>query len=397
MKLEDLVVAKFDTSNDELVENLPYVLENTETKQRQIGVLRSNEPDALTFGTWRKAVTITAADAKKYNIYKAEMDLIMYLMFKGDTFNVSASHDISEEKLKEIRDAMSEEGVTQMAVLNQSFDKVSLIDAADCPAQIRSIVCRRMIDYRTGKTEGVSTGIENFYDVNWDVTIIKQFLYKVTRTIDNFKDQIEYEIALPMSEKDKVYYMDRGWIIHPMFYNKENGCYMPSVRIKRPVQIMDSPDYDKDKSITLQILAGLQMLHLIEHGLNEKYKEKPGMYAGIEYIDNGIVISNAYTEENNRLVIDDEETVILKDISGYISRFLYWNNKFDWLFFPKETTKNVNRSISDSEFVGPSISLNNIIKWGSIDSDNFGMFNYWMCSTEASENDYIIPWEFGGY
>ena len=106
---------------------------------------------------------------------------------------------------------------------------------------------------------------------------------------------------------------------------------------------------------------------------------------------------HTYTEENNRLVIDEEETVILKGISGYISRFLYWNNKFDWLFFPKETTKNLNRSISDSEFVGPSISLNNIIKWGSIDSDNFGMFNYWMSSTAVSEKDYIIPWEFGGY
>ena len=107
--------------------------------------------------------------------------------------------------------------------------------------------------------------------------------------------------------------------------------------------------------------------------------------------------THTYTEENNRLVIDEEETVLLKDISGYISRFLYWNSKFDWLFFPKETTKNLNRSISDSEFVGPSISLNNIIKWGSIDSDNFGMFNYWMSSTAASEKDYIIPWEFGGY
>lgn len=389
MRLEDLVVTKFDVDSDELVPNLPYVLEKTETGQRQIAVLRSCEPDALSFGTWTRGITITPANAKLYKIYKADLSGDeMNLILKGDPFNISVSHEISEEKLKEIKDAVNNPPSDALD-LSQSYGGYS-------QAQI-NIICRRMLDYRTGKTEGTIMGIENFYDVKSDVTIIRQFLYKVTRVIDNFRDQIEYEICLPASEKDKMYYMDRGWRIHPMFYNKENGCYMPSVIIHRPVQIMDSPDYDKDKSITLQILTGLQMLHLIEHGLFEKAKEEPGMYAGIDYTNHGIVISNAYTEENNRLVIDEEETVILKGISGYISRFLYWNNKFDWLFFPKETTKNQNRSISDSEFVGPSISLNNIIKWGSIDSDNFGMFNYWMSSTAASEKDYIIPWEFGGY
>jgi hypothetical protein len=254
-----------------------------------------------------------------------------------------------------------------------------------------------MIDYRTGKTEGTTLGIENFYDVKSDVTIIRQFLYKVTRVIDNFRDQIEYEICLPTSEKDKMHYLDRNWKIHPMFYDKQSGCYMPTVRIKRPVQMMGSPDYDKDKSITLQILTGLQMLHFIEHGLNEKDKEEPGMYAGIDYTNHGIVISNAYTDENNRLIINNEETVILKNVTGYISRFLFWNSKFDWLFFAKETTKNVNRSLSDSEFVGPTAGVKNIIKWGSIDSESFGMFHYWMRSTDPSEDDYIIPWEFGGY
>ena len=388
MKLEDLVVTKFDVDSDELVPNLPYILEKADTGQRQIAVLRSCEPDALSFGTWTRGITITIADAKKYNIYKADLSGDgMNVIFKDDPFNITVSREISEEKLNEIKDAV-----------NNPSDALDLSQSYGGYAQAQvNIICRRMIDYRTGKTEGTTLGIENFYDVKSDVTIIRQFLYKVTRVIDNFRDQIEYEVCLPTSEKDKMYYMDRGWRIHPMFYNAENGCYMPSVIIHRPVQIMDSPDYDKDKSITLQILTGLQMLHLIEHGLFEKDKDEPGMYAGIDYTNHSIVISNAYTEENNRLVIDEEETVILKGISGYISRFLYWNNKFDWLFFPKETTKNLNRSISDSEFVGPSISLNNIIKWGSIDSDNFGMFNYWMSSTAVSEKDYIIPWEFGGY
>lgn len=384
MKLEDLVVTKFDVDSDELVPNLPYILEKIETRERQIAVLRSCEPDALSFGTWTRGITITPSNAKLYKIYKADLTDGMTLMLNDESFRISASHEISEEKLKEIKDA-----VNNPSDLSQSYGGYA-------DAKI-NLLCHRMIDYRTGKTEGSGLGVDNFYEVKSDVTIIRQFLYKVTRVIDNFRDQIEYEILLPMSEKDKMHYLDRDWKIHPMFYDKQSGCYMPTVRIKRPVQMMESPDYDKDKSITLQILTGLQMLHFIEHGLNEKDKEEPGMYAGIDYTNHGIVISNAYTDENNRLIINNEETVILKNVSGYISRFLFWNSKFDWLFFAKETTKNVNRSLSDSEFVGPTVGAKNIIKWGSIDSDDFGMFNYWMCSSEASEKDYIIPWEFGGY
>lgn len=387
MKLEDLVVTKFDVDSDELVENLPYVLEKIETRERQIAVLRHCEPDALSFATWTRGITITPSNAKLYNIYKAYLTGEMTLLLKDESFKISASHDISEEKLKEIKDAVDHP--CDLVNLNQSYGGYA-------DAKI-NLLCHRMIDYRTGKTEGNGLGVDNFYEVKSDVTIIKQFLYKVIRVVDNFRDQIEYEILLPTSEKDKMHYLDRNWKIHPMFYNKENGCYMPTVRIKRPVQIMTLPDYVKERSITLQILSGLQLLHFIEHGLFEKDKEEPGMYAGIDYTNHGIVISNAYTDETNRLILDDEEGVILKNVTGYISRFLFWNNKFDWLFFPKSTTKNLNRSISDSEFVGPSISMKNIIKWGNIYSDNFGMFNYWMCSSEASEKNYIIPWEFGEY
>lgn len=384
MKLEDLVVTKFDVDSDELVENMPYVLEKIETRERQIAVLRHCEPDALSFVTWTRGIAITPSNAKLYNIYKAYLTGEMTLLMKDESFKISASHDISEEKLKEIKDA-----VDHPVDLSQSYGGYA-------DAKI-NLLCHRMINYRTGKTEGNGLGVENFYEVKSDVTIIKQFLYKVTQVVDNFKDRIKYQILLPTSEKDKMHYLDRNWKIHPMFYNKENDRYMPSVCIKRPVQIMTLPDYVKERSITLQILTGLQLLHFIEHGLFEKDKEEPGMYAGIDYVNHGIVISNAYTDETNRLILDDEEGVILKNVTGYISRFLFWNNKFDWLFFPESTTKNLDRSISDSEFTGPSISVKNIIKWGSINSDNFGMFNYWMCSSEASEKDYIIPWEFGGY
>ena len=395
MKLEDLVVTKFDTASDDLVEKLPYVLENTETKERQIGVLKSSDCDMLAFSTWKGVIVITPADAGKYNIYKADLTDGMYLLFKGDSLSISASHDMSEEKKKQIKDAMSKEGVVQMALSNQLFDNVHVSDVNDHPQQISTIICHRIIDYINNDTvDALTTGIEYFYTVLAHVTIVNQFLYKVTREKDNFKDMIQYEIMLPASESGKEHYMNIGWKIHPMFYNKENGCYMPSVRIQRPMQMMTFPDCNKDDSITLQILSGLQLLHFIEYGLNEKDKEEPGMYAGIDYTNHGILISNAYTDEGNRLVIDDEKDVIIKDISGYISRFLYWNGKFDWLFFPKETTRNA--SICDSEFVGPSIGQNNIIKWGHESSESFGMFHYWMYSVDPCEDDYIIPWEFGG-
>lgn len=398
MKLEDLVVTKFDTASDDLVEKLPYVLENTETKERQIGVLKNSDCDMLAFSTWRGVIVINPADAKKYNIYKADLtDGMMYLLFKGDSLSISASHDMSKEKMKQIKDAMSEEGVVQMALLNQVFDNVSVLDVNDRPQQISTIVCHRIIDYINNNTDdALTTGIEYFYTVLAHVTIIRQFLYKVTREKESFKDLIQYEIMLPASESDKKYYMDNGWKIHPMFYNKKNDCYMSTVRIQRPMQMMIFPECDKDDSITLQILSGLQLLHFIEYGPNEKDKEEPGLYVGLDYSNDGVIISNAYTDESNRLVIDDVKDVVIKDISGYISRFIYWNEKYDWLFFPKETATNVNRSMSDSEFVGPTLGVNNIIKWGSIDSASFGIFGYWMRSTEASENDYVIPWEFGG-
>lgn len=396
MKLEDFVVTKFDIDNDDLVENLPYVIENTETHERQIGTLKSCECDSLTFSTWTGCVIITTTDAKKYNIRKANLTDGMFLMFKDESFNLSTGHDIPAEKIKEIRDAINN---VPHSFLSQNFGGILqgiINDAAKCPPT-SSIVCYRIIDYRAETAEGVTVGIEKFYEIKSQVTIIKQFLYKVNRVKDNYEDQIQYEVMLPVSESDKKEFMDEGWKIHPMFFNKENGCYMPSVRIQRPMRMAPLPDYVKEQSITLQILTGLQLLHLIEYGPNEKNKEEPGMYAGIDYSNNGICISNAYTDENNRLIVDGEETVLIKDISGYISRFLYWNDKFDWLFFPKETTSDVNRSMSDSEFVGPTPGAHNIIKWGSIASASFGMFHYWMQSTAVSEKDYIIPWEFGGY
>ena len=106
MKLEDLVVTKFNLGR-ELVENMPYVLEKIETREREIAVLRHCEPDALSFVTWTSGIAITPSNAKLYNIYKAYLTGEMTLLLKDESFKISASHDISEEKLKEIKDAAS--------------------------------------------------------------------------------------------------------------------------------------------------------------------------------------------------------------------------------------------------------------------------------------------------
>ena len=394
MKLEDLVVTKFDTASDDLVEKMPYVLENTETKERQIGVLKNSDCDMLAFSTWKGVIVINPADAKKYNIYKADLTDGMYLLFKGDSLSISASHDMSEEKKKQIKDAMSEEGVVQMALFDQLFDNVSVLDVNDRPQQTCSIACSRIIDYGNKDTNNaLTTGIEYFYTVLAHVTIIRQFLYKINRVKNGDESYAEYSILLPVDEADKQHHLENGWAIHPMFYNKYIDDYAPSVRIQRPMKI--TSNCDKDDSITFQILSGLQLLHLVEYGINEKDKEEPGVYAGINYVNESILISNAYVDEENKLVLDNEVLDHqVPTVSGYISKFQRWNPPSYWILFARCTTKEP--TLSDCYFVGPIAHVKNIIKWGSNESENFGMFNYWMDSTIISEDDSIIPWEFGG-
>lgn len=399
MKLENFVVTKFDTSSDDLVEKLPYVLENTETKERQIGVLKNSADDMLAFSTWRGVIVITPADAEKYNIYKADLTDGMYLLFKNDTLSISASHDMPEEKMKQIKDAMSEEGVVQAADLNQIFDNVHVSDVVETPPSKpkRSIMCYRELDgghWMRDKNKAYTIGIKQFYTVSDDVTIIHQFLYRVSGDRRGYDGWIKYEIVLTVSEYSKKYYMNKGFKIHPMFYNAQNGCYMPSVHIQRSVKKYSS-EYNKNDSITLQILSGLQLLHLIEYGANEKDKEDPGMYAGIHYTDKGFIVSNVFIDEGNHLVIDNDRLlIVIKDKTGYISEFKYCGKEYDWLLFPEETSEKPR--LSDSYFMGPTMGMKNIIKWGDDSSESFGMFHYWMQSTDPSDDDYIIPWEFGG-
>ena len=71
---------------------------------------------------------------------------------------------------------------------------------------------------------------------------------------------------------------------------------------------------------------------------------------------------------------------------------MYWSDKYDWLFFPKETTEHP--TLTDSFWAGPSRNQKNIILWGD-EGINVGIFRLWMYSTSTDGDEYIVPWEFG--
>lgn len=353
------LVPRFNTASDVLVLGMPYIVRNIETGTTVIATMTSKSTDELTFNSWKGCFTI---DAKTYH--------------KGDTWKIYSAN---------IND--------NPQIITQNIGEVvqDPINEENCPPTCTTI-CHRVIDYKNGISEGLTIGIENFYKVDTEsgVTVIRQFLYKVTPVKDNENDQIQYEILIPVSESDKQRYMDAGWKIHPMFYNKDNVCYMNSVVLSER-HIMDFNHREKD-SITIQILSGLQLLYLIEFGLNQSTNLGGSMYAGIQYEDGFVVISNAYADEKNQLVIDNEiQSILVYSDYGYISRFMYDEN-YDWLFLPAKTTDNP--TMTDSYFAGPTRNLKNIIKWGD-DDLNAGIFRLWMYSTSTDGDEYIVPWEFG--
>lgn len=414
--IENIVIKKFDTGNSGLIENMPYVLEDKKDGSRQIATLCSCEDLHLVFNVWDKngkanggpvkTIVLSPMDIDNLNIYKADLYDGAWFIIKDDTVSISASPDMPKEKLKQIKDALNDptddpifltnQQTIKDVFLNQNFNSriTGPVNEENCPPT-STIVCHRTIDYKNQKCDGswLTTGIENFYKVDTEsgVTVIKQFLYKVIPVKDADNDQVQYEIMIPISESDKKCYMDAGWKIHPMFYNKDNGCYMPSVVIKER-HAMDFTHREED-SITIQILSGIQLLYLIEFGLNQNPNLSSSTYAGIQYEDGYIVISNAYADENNQLFINNEYTCVsLSPDLGYISRFMYWSDKYDWLFFPKETTEHP--TLTDSFWAGPSRNQKNIILWGD-EGINVGIFRLWMYSTSTDGDEYIVPWEFG--
>lgn len=390
MRLKNIIVSKFNVNRESgLVADMPYVLENVETHERQMGTLVLGNEERLVFNVWdndqTRSVTLTTSNIESYHIYRASSkDGISIQIEDGDTYTLPSGKVISEKDMRIIKDALNE--VSQATIKEENHNPTG------------AVVCHRIVDYKNQNfAEYCTTGIEKFYEVDTEsgVTIIKQFLYKVTREIyidrdrpDDNRDQVTYAIMLPASEKD---YMEKGWKIHPMFYDKKNGRYMDRVILGQK-HIMDFT-HRADDSITIQILSGLQLLYLVEFGLKQNPNLSDGIYAGIQYEKGFILISNAYANEKNQLVIDGENrSIIVHDGIGYISRFTYWNEFHDWLFLPEEITKNP--TMTKSYYSGPTINLKNIILWGDEGSNN-GIFRLYMFTTATTGDEYIVPWEFG--
>ena len=394
--LKDVVVKRINIEHSDLIVNMPYVLENRINKERTIVTLKTIDSHGLAFVAWDaypcKTIILSAADVGKYNIYKADLKDGAWLIFKDDPVSVSTSPDVSNVTMQKIREIVNS---GEAVLLNQNFDTVVKmpINETNCPLT-GSIVCYRKIDYQNRKVDKcVTRGIEYFYTELTHMTKINQFLYKVDRIITPDEDYVTYSILYPISESDKREYMEKGWRIHPMFNNKKSACYENSVFLMKKHVIDADFDIDKSDSITIEILSGLQLLYLIEYGLNEKDNKTPGKYAGIEYVNGAIVISNAYANTHNELIINDDVAVKLNDTTGYITRFKYWNDEFDWLFFPEETFRLP--SICDSTYTGPTKNMKNLIKWGTDNPDSEGMFHDWLFSIDAYDDDCVIPWEFG--
>ncbi len=301
----------------------------------------------------------------------------LYIMSTDDMFTTMGPHhqNHSAESLK---------------LLSQNFD-----------IQVTSSQqCSRVIDYKLNYDyipEGVNNDISYLFEDNpnqWGKHYlrIKQFLYKVTPMLDADNDKVIYSIAYPVSETDKKRYMDDGWKIHPMFYNKENGCYKNSVIINTKKHRYVDTDVCDTMSLTIEIVSGLQLLYLIEFG-TRKTDEKC-MYHGIEYNNGPILLSNAYTDENNHLFINNRDSdVIVLPHSGYISRFMY-HAEYDWLLLPKKMKEKYD--LCDSWCIGSTLGMKNSIKWGEYYQYKTGIFRFIMNDSRAiSGEEYVMTWQYG--
>jgi hypothetical protein len=211
--------------------------------------------------------------------------------------------------------------------------------------------------------------------------------------LDADHDNTIYSIAYPVSETDKKRYMDDGWKIHPMFYNKENGCYMHSVVINtKKHKYVDTNECDT-MSLTIEIVSGLQLLYLIEFGTRKTDGEC--IYHGIEYNHGPILLSNAYTDECNLLSINNKDTgVIVLPGAGYISRFMYWNEEYDWLLLPNKMREKYD--LCDSWCIGSALGKKNSIKWGEYYQYRTGIFRFIMDESRAiSGEEYVMTWQYG--
>lgn len=368
MKLiENVTESKFALNNEDIRIGMPYILKNV-IGTKYLVVLESKSEDLLVFNQWD-----TTDRPEKIEI-TVDMFNKDYELYKATSWDVSNSITIpSTNTIPPITKPVTE----------------------DEPVQINSPIWSRTINYLEMSTSDENNDLSSLFMITDETVVISQFLYKVTRMIDNGVDCVKYEVAHPISVSDERELMQRGFKVHPMFYDDEFESLRDFVNIGRVKYLYDPEDHPASDSLTIEIVSGMQLLYLIEFGLFKGHNAT--MYRGIIYDDGLVITSNAFVDCDNRLVIDNKNTgitIIDEKASGYIARFVY-DEIYDWLFIPEKMS--TDRTITDSTFIAPIIGETNLVMWGGTRKDT-GIFRLWMHDDKyhPGYKDYIRNWYFTG-
>ena len=355
--IEKVTTTKFDVTNDDLQLVLPYILKDPHGTKSNV-VLSSKSEDSLVFKKWTngkpETIIITPGDfAKGYTLYKANSE--------NDTITQPAPEPVVEKST-----------TTKTEVWGRTFDYIT------------------ETDYTLNNKNNCLT---NIFASDGVSVVIKQFLYRVDRVINEEKneDYCFYAIALPTSEAEEREFLLNGWKIHPMFFDKKRTLYMDKVLISKDKHLYASnPVWG---SVTLEIVSGLQLLYFIEFGTMIEDRTE---YRGIVWDSGEILVSNAKINEDNLLIIDDKNTGIeipKGRMFGYVSKFSYVR-EYDWLFMPLELKEKYH--ICDSTFMIPTnVNVDSALLWGGHKAHT-GIFSFDAHKTiDDVDNSFVKFWSFG--
>ena len=357
--IEKVTTTKFDVTNDDLQLILPYILKDPHGKESNV-VLSSKAVDSLVFKKWTdgkpETIIITPEDfAKGYTLYKANS--------KDDTITQSAPEPVVEKS-----------STTKTEVWGRTIDYIT------------------ETDYTLNNKNNCLT---NIFESNGVSVIIKRFLYRVDRVINEEKneDYCFYAIALPTSEAEEREFLLNGWKIHPMFfdgYTKKNNAFMNRVLISKDKHLYETNPVSK--SVTLEIVSGLQLLYFIEFGTMIKDRTE---YRGIVWDSGEILVSNANINEDSLLIINGKNTGIeipKGRMFGYVSKFSY-DREYDWLFMPLNLKEKY--YICDSTFMIPTnVNVDSALLWGGHKAHT-GIFSFDAHKAiDDVDNSFVKFWSF---
>lgn len=360
--MENVIESKFSFDDNSVLVGFPYILQHI-NGNKQLVVCCTKTEDVLTFNTYDEDNNPRVLNIspelfnKEYSLYTvSSSDFIDQINIPSDTTTPPNSEFIR----------------------NNSY-----------------YWCRT-INYSKQTISSENNDLSVLFSMDTTTVTITRFLYRITRDIDkdNGFDLCRYEVTLPISTSDEREFIKQGFKVHPMFYDDERERMRGFVNINRTKYLYNPDNNPIEDSITLEIVSGIQLLYLIEFGL---FKGKEAtMYRGITYDSGMTIVSNAYIDCDNQLVLNEHNTdIFINNESGYINRFMY-NEYYDWLFIPEETTDNVNK-FTDSTFVPPTIGETNIIYWGGYQKFS-GPFRFNMNDDYYNPGckNYIYNWYFTG-